>query len=75
MDADRRDYTNQHGYQVPTETAALFTIDKAEKAEATARKIYGIFVRICTLTGFRLSEITLERDEHKFTPEDFTSGK
>lgn len=75
MDAERRDFTNQHGYQVPTETAALFTIDKAEKAEATARKIYGIFVRIVTLTGFRLSDITLERDGNKFTMEDFTHGK
>lgn len=71
MDADRRDFTNQHGYQVPTETAAIWTIDKNEKALATARKLYGIFVRSCNLVGFTLTAVGLERDGIKFTEEDF----
>lgn len=74
MDADRRDYTNQHGYQVPTETAAIWTIDKNEKALATARKLYGIFVRSCNLVWFTLTAVGLERDGIKFTEEDFKNG-
>lgn len=68
---DRREITNQHGVKVPTETQAIWTIDKKEKALATARKLYGIFIRNCNLVGFTLTEISLERDGIKFTEEDF----
>ena len=52
---DRREITNQHGVKVPTETQAIWTIDKKEKALATARKLYGIFIRNCNLVGFTLT--------------------
>lgn len=74
MDADRRDYTNQHGYQVPTENAALNSIAEYEKALATARKLYGIFVRSCSLCGFVLTDVGLERNGIKFVTEDFNNG-
>jgi hypothetical protein len=74
MDADRRDYTNQYGCQVPTETTALWNVTNEEKALSTARKLYGIFVRACNLCGFRLNKVELERDEYKFTEEDFQNG-
>lgn len=44
MDADRRDWTNQHGTKVPTETTAIRHIETEESALVTARRIYGIFV-------------------------------
>lgn len=74
MDADRRDWTNASGYPVPTETTALWNVTNEEKALATARKLYGIFVRACNLCGFRLNKVELERDEHKFTQEDLQNG-
>lgn len=74
MDADRRDYTNQHGYQVPTETEAIWNVTNEEKAMQTARKLFGIFVRCCNLCGFRLNKIELTRDEYKFTEEDLQNG-
>lgn len=74
MDADRRDYTNQHVYQVPTETTALWNVTNEERATQTARKLYGIFVRCCNLCGFRLNKIELTRDEYKFTQEDLQNG-
>lgn len=74
MDADRRDWTNESGYVVPTETLALWNVTNEEKALATARKLYGIFVRTCNLCGFRLNKIELTRDEYKFTQEDLQNG-
>lgn len=72
---DRRDITNQHGYKVPTETSALYNIGKEEKALAKARKVYGIFVRICNLVGIRLNKIELETDEIILTEEDFQNAR
>lgn len=68
---DRRDYTNQSGAFVPTETKALRNIETEEKALATGRKIYGVFVRVCCLVGFTLNKVEIERNGFKFTEEDF----
>lgn len=49
MDADRRDWTNQHGYHVPTETEAIRNLTDEETQLNKARQLYGIFVRNCCL--------------------------
>ena len=71
---DRRDNTNQHGAFVPTETTAIRNIETEEKALSTARKLFGIFVRSCSLCGFTLTDVGLERNGFKFKMEDFQNG-
>ena len=56
MDADRRDWTNQHGYKVPTETEAIRHLTDDEMQMNKARQLYGIFVRNCCLAGFHLND-------------------
>lgn len=68
---NRRDITNQHGAKVPTETTAIRHIETEESALVTARRIYGIFVRTCCLSGFHLNAVEIEKHGYKFTEEDF----
>lgn len=66
MDIDRRDYTNQSGAQVPTESTAIHNIETYERDLAAARKLYGIFVRTCNLCGFMLTKVEIERNDNSF---------
>ena len=56
MDADRRDWTNQHGYKVPTETEAIRHLTDEEMQMNKALQLYGIFVRSCCLVGFMVNK-------------------
>ena len=70
MDADRRDWTNQHGYKVPTETEAIRHLTDEETQLNKARQLYGIFVRNCCLVGFHLNDFEIEINGKKYRMED-----
>ena len=70
MDADRRDWTNQHGYVVPTETEAIRHLTDEETQLNKARQLYGIFVRNCCLVGFHLNDFEIEIHGKKYRMED-----
>ena len=70
MDANRRDYTNQHGYKVPTETEAIRHLTDEETQMNKARQLYGIFVRNCCLVGFHLNDFEIEIYGKKYRMED-----
>ena len=70
MDADRRDWTNQHGYKVPTETEAIRHLTDEETQLNKARQLYGIFVRNCCLVGFHLNDFEIEIYGKKYRMED-----
>lgn len=72
---DRRDFENQHGAQVPTESTAIRRIETYDSALGAARKLYGIFVRSCCLCGYHLDDFTISRNGFVFTKSELTKGE